>query len=104
MNKLAVIKIGGKQYLVKEGEELIVDHLSNKKDEILETPMLAFIDLEKKEVELGEPLLEKKVKIKIIEERIKGDKLRVSRFKAKVRYRRVKGFRPTLTKIRIDKM
>jgi len=104
MSKLAVIKIGGKQYLVKEGEELIVDHLSYKKDEIIEIPTLAFIDLKKEEVEIGEPCLEKKVKIKVIEEKIKGNKIRVSRFKAKVRYRRVKGFRPLLTRIKIDKI
>jgi len=104
MRRLAVIKTGGKQYLVKEGDEIIVGHLSSKKEEIVELPALAVIDLEKEDVEIGNPLLEKKVKTKVVEDTLKGDKIRVARFKAKVRYRRVKGFRPTLTKIKIEKI
>ena len=104
MRKLAVIKTGGKQYLVKEGDEIIVDNLSSKKEEIVELPALAVIDLEKEDVEIGNPLLEKRVKTKVLEDTLKGDKIRVARFKAKVRYRRVKGFRPTLTKIKIEKI
>jgi large subunit ribosomal protein L21 len=104
MRKLAVIKTGGKQYLVKEGDEIIVDHLSSKKEEIVELPALAVIDLEKEDVEIGNPLLEKRVKTKVVEDTLKGDKIRVAHFKAKVRYRRVKGFRPTLTKIKIEKI
>ena len=104
MRKLAVIKTGGKQYLFKEGDQIIVDHLSSKKEEIVELPALAVIDLEKEDVEIGNPLLEKRVKTKVVEDTLKGDKIRVARFKAKVRYRRVKGFRPTLTKIKIEKI
>jgi len=104
MSKLAVIKTGGKQYLVKEGDEIIVDHLSSKKEEAVELPVLAVIDLKKENIEIGESLLKKTVKAKVLEDTLKGDKIRVARFKAKVRYRRVKGFRPTLTKIKIEKI
>jgi len=104
MDKLAVIKTGGKQYLVREGDEVIIDHLSLKKDETIELPTLAIIDSKKEEVEIGQPILKKTVKAKVVDDLIKGDKIRVARFKAKVRYRRVKGFRPTLTKIRIEKI
>ena len=103
MDKLAVIKTGGKQYLVKEGDEIIVDHLSSKKDAAIELPVLAIIDSKKEEIEMGQPLLKETVKAKVVDDLIKGDKIRVARFKAKVRYRRVKGFRPILTKIRIEK-
>jgi len=104
MSKLAVIKTGGKQYLVKEGDEIIIDHLSSKKEETVDLPALAVIDLERENIDIGTPLLEKKIKAKVIEDVLKGDKIRVVRFKAKVRYRRVKGFRPTLTKIKIQKI
>jgi large subunit ribosomal protein L21 len=104
MDKLAVIKTGGKQYLVKEGDEIIIDHISLKKDESIELPALVIIDSKKEEIEIGQPMLKKTVKAKVINDLIKGDKIRVARFKAKVRYRRVKGFRPTLTKIRIEKI
>jgi len=104
MDKLAVIKTGGKQYLVKEGDEVIIDHLSLKKDEAIELPALVIIDSKKEEIEIGQPILKKTVKAKVVDDLLKGDKIRVARFKAKVRYRRVKGFRPTLTKIRIVKI
>ena len=104
MDKLAVIKTGGKQYLVKAGDEVIIDHLSLKKDEEIELPALAIINSKKEEIEIGQPILKKTVKAKVVDDLIKGDKIRVARFKAKVRYRRVKGFRPTLTKIRIVKI
>jgi len=104
MAKIAVIKTGGKQYVVKEGDELVVNHLSSKKEEVIELPVLAMIDLEKENVEIGKPLLEKTVKARVLIDNLKGEKIRVARFKAKVRYRRVKGFRPTLTKIKIESM
>jgi len=104
MDKLAVIKTGGKQYLVKEGDEIIVDHIFSKKDEEIELPVLAMIDNKKEDIEIGQPILKKTAKAKVVNDLIKGDKIRVARFKAKVRYRRVKGFRPTLTKIKIIKI
>jgi len=104
MSRLAVIKVGGKQYLVKPGDELFVDHLSSKKDEVIELPALAIIDEEKEEVLLGQPLLKIMIKAKVVEETVKGDKIRVAKFKAKVRYRKVRGFRPLLTKIKIEKI
>jgi len=104
MSKIAVIKTGGKQYIVEEGEEIFVDHLSLKKSEEVSLPALAIFDPKKEEIEVGQPLLEKTVKAKVLEDTIKGEKIRVARFKAKVRYRRVKGFRPKLTKIKIEKI
>ena len=44
-----------------------------------------------------------KLRIKIIEQ-LKGDKIRVAKFKAKVRYRKVMGFRARLTKLKIVKI
>jgi large subunit ribosomal protein L21 len=32
---------------------------------------------------------------------LKGEKIRVARFKSKVRYRKVRGFRPQLTKLKV---
>jgi large subunit ribosomal protein L21 len=101
--KFAVIKTGGKQYLVCENDEIYVDQLKEKTGQEMELQTLAAWDLEKEKVELGTPILKSKVKAKLIEN-LKGDKIRVSRFKAKVRYRRVKGFRPYLSKIKIVKI
>ncbi len=100
MTQIAVIKTGGKQYLAKVDDVLTVDKLEAKKDEKLNLPVLAEFDSEKAQVEIGSPELPQKVTAQVIEH-LKGDKVRVSRFKAKVRYRRVRGFRQQLSKIKI---
>ncbi len=96
--KLAVIKTGGKQYLVQEADEIVVDMLEGKKDEKIELETLALIDEET--VKLGDPALKEAVTATIVDH-IKGDKIRVAKFKSKVRYRKVRGFRPRLSKLKI---
>ncbi len=99
MTKIAVIKTGGKQYLAKEKDVLIVDKLDFAKDAQVELDAVAQFDPEG-DVELGAPLLTKKVTVKIVDQ-VAGDKVRVGRFKAKARYRKVTGFRPKYTKIEV---
>lgn len=99
MSKIAVIKTGGKQYLAKAQEVLVVDKLPFEKDQEVELEAVAVFDPEG-DVEVGMPLLTQKIKVKIIDH-VLGDKVRVSRFKAKVRHRRVIGFRPKYTQIQI---
>lgn len=98
--KFAVVKTGGRQYLVKENDELYIDRLDQKVDDEVDLDTLACGDLKKEVVELGRPLLPTKVKAKVLEN-LKGEKLRILRFRAKVRYRRRRGFRPYLTKVKI---
>lgn len=100
MAKRAIIKAGGKQYVVKENDEIVVDRLNGNPDQDIELETLALFDDTDVSFEVGDPSLKKTVKAKILESG-KGEKIRVARFKSKVRYRRVKGFRPQLTKIKI---
>lgn len=100
---LAVIKTGGKQYLVKENDEIIVDRIREEKDRLIHLETLLVFDDQGKKIEMGTPLLNKKTEAKIIDH-LKGDKINILRFKAKVRYRKRKGFRASLTKIKIVKI
>lgn len=96
----AVIDFKGHQYQVQPDEELIVDRLDLDEDKEFEIDKVLLIKNGKK-VKLGQPVVEKsKVTAKVLEH-FKGDKIRVAKFRPKTRYRRVKGFRPYLTKIRI---
>lgn len=97
-----VIRTGGKQYRVKSGDILHIDKLPAQKDATLSFDVLLWaLD---GQVKIGTPTLpEVKVKAKVLDQ-IKGEKIRVAKFKAKVRYRRVTGFRPLLTKIQIEKI
>lgn len=99
MAHFSVVKSGNKQYLVKDGDTLVAERI-NSKNEKIELDVLMTFDDESGTVELGTPSLEKKAPGTIIEN-VKGEKIRVAKFKSKVRYRKVKGFRPHLTKIKM---
>ncbi len=98
MSNLAVIKTGGKQYLVKAGETVTVDKIESEIGQMVELPILATFAEDGSAVELGNPHISKKA-LCVVMEQGKGEKIRVAKFKAKVRYRKVTGFRPSLTKI-----
>lgn len=96
----AVIKTGGKQYKVSEGSIIEIDRLNSQKDEevILDNVLLWARD---GQVKIGKPNLSNvKIKTRVIDN-IKGDKIRVAKFKAKARYRRMMGFRPHITRLEI---
>ena len=101
--KYAVIKTGGKQYKVSEGDVLEVDKLPIEagKNVLFDQVLLLVTD---EQVKVGKPLVSgAKVEGKVLEQK-KGEKVRVAKFKAKVRYRRVTGFRAKLTKVQIEKI
>jgi large subunit ribosomal protein L21 len=100
--KYAVIKLNGHQYRVEENEEILVDRLDEKEGKEFEIAEVLLV-VNNDKIEIGQPLVKKtKIKAKVIAH-LKGEKLRVTRFRAKSRYRRVTGFRPSLTKIQIGK-
>lgn len=100
MSQFAVVKTGGKQYIVKENDELVVEKIDKKEKETVELPVLATFNDESGAVELGQPLTGKSVKAVVLSQ-TRGEKIRVAKFKAKVRYRRVRGFKAHLTKLKI---
>lgn len=95
--RYAVIKYQGHQYKVVEGEAILVDKLLDQSE-----PKVLLIADDGK-VKVGKPFLkEAKVKMKILAEEEKGEKLDIFKFKAKSRYRKHIGFRPLYTKILIE--
>lgn len=101
--RYAVVKISGTQYLVEEGNQLVVDKLPQKEGDKIElAEVLLLVDENK--VSLGQPMVKgAKVLAKVLKQ-AKGEKIRVAKFKAKSRYRRVAGFRPQLTSLKIEKI
>ena len=90
-NDFAVIKTGGKQYLVSKGDEILVDRINEKKGKKLNLETLLKSG---KTIKIGSPTLKTGVvKAEIIEE-IKDKKLVIFKYKAKKRYRKKTGFRP----------
>lgn len=97
----AVIKSGGKQYRVSEGMVLTVAKIDTEKDKkhvFSEVLLVKDGDV----VKIGKPFIEGLSVEATVLEQGKGEKIRVSQFKAKARHRRVTGFRPQLTTVKIE--
>ena len=95
----AVVKVGGKQYVVTEKETLLVDRLPDGTKELTLDAMLV-IDGDKTTV--GTPLVKGvAVKANVIEEEVKGDKLRIIRYKAKKRVHKEMGHRQKYSRIQV---
>jgi large subunit ribosomal protein L21 len=98
---LAVIELGGNQFIVREGDVIDVKKLDKEINETITTEALLVSDEEGKETKVGTPTVEgSKVEFKVVDQ-FKGDKVRVFKMKSKKRYARNKGFRPHLTKIEV---
>lgn len=98
----AVIKTGGKQFVVAEGDKLKVETLDAEVgDEIeLETVLLTSKD---GDVSVGTPDLDAKVTVEVIEHG-RGKKLHILKFKRKKGYMRRMGHRQDYTEIEIKKI
>ena len=96
----AVIKVGGKQYIVTEKETLLVDRLPDGTKE-LELDALLTLDGDKADV--GTPLVKGvKVTAKVVDAEVKGDKIRIIRYKAKKRVHTENGHRQQYSRIEIS--
>jgi large subunit ribosomal protein L21 len=99
----AVIKTGGKQYRVQEGDVIEIDRLpSEKNGSVTFADVLLYVA--DGNIKVGTPTVaDMKVKAKVLD-LVKGRKVRVAKFKAKVRYRRITGFRAKLSRLQIEKI
>jgi len=99
----AIVRTNGKQYKVSEGDLLTLDRIdfAGKKTMTFEDVLLVVNDSNSS---IGKPNLNgARVDVSFVEDK-KGDKVRVSKFKAKSRYRKTIGFRAQQTVVRIDKI
>ena len=106
----AVIKTGGKQYKVAEGDMLKVEKLNHDGGEIEFKEVLLVVNPDAKgngasgEVKVGKPnVAGAKVTAKVIEDG-KGKKKMVFRYKSKTRYKKKKGHRQPYTQVQILKI
>lgn len=102
-SKLAVIRIGGKQYLVSEGEYFEVEKLDLEEgSKFVTEDILLVIDGEK--ISVGKPTVSgAKANITVLAQTKDAKKI-VFKYKAKKNYRVKTGHRQKLTKIQVDKI
>lgn len=99
----AVIKTGGKQYRVAEGDVLNVEKLNAEAgSEVVFDKVLTVVN--DADVKIGQPVVEgAKVTAKVVEQG-KGEKILVFKYKAKSNYRKRQGHRQPFTKVEISKI
>ncbi|MBI2007586.1 MAG: 50S ribosomal protein L21 [Candidatus Blackburnbacteria bacterium] len=101
--KYAVFSQGNKQYKVSEGQEIVLDRLNSKSgEEIKFDNILLYVDGD--DVKLGNPAVSGAQVLASIIGDEKGEKIRVVKYKAKSRYRRVMGHRSSYTRVKIEKI
>ena len=101
MSSFAVIKTGGKQYKVAEGDVLIVEKLPGEGEITFDEVLLA-VDGDKMTV--GTPLVTGAQVLATVLENGKAKKKIVFKYKAKTRSKKKKGHRQAYTKVQITKI
>ncbi len=97
----AIIKTGGKQYRVQEGDFITIEKLEAAADETVTFDQVLTV-VNDGSVKVGTPLVNgAKVTGKVVEHG-KGKKILVFKYKAKSNYRRRQGHRQPFTKVRIE--
>ena len=95
----AIISVGGKQYRVQEGEKLTVDRLKTEEGKTLIPAVLLFGDDKKTE------LSPKSVTVTArVVGHVKGEKIRIGKYRKRTGYKRHTGFRASLTELQIEKI
>jgi large subunit ribosomal protein L21 len=95
MTDYAIISLGGKQYRVREGEKLLVDRVKTEEGKTFH-PDILFAG--------GDGKADFKPKIQVTAKvlgHVKGEKIRIGKYRKRTGYRRHTGYRSSLTQIEI---
>lgn len=97
----AVIKTGGKQYKVQQGDVLQVEKLGLEKDKTITFDEVLLVE-DGKETLIGTPFVDKAKVHAVIIENFKDDKVIVFKKKRRKQYKKMRGHRQELSRIRIE--
>lgn len=101
----AVIGLNGHQYIVTEGDSIVVDSLDIETWKELEVKeVLSVFDEKWETVKIGTPYLEKASVLCSVDAHQKWEKIKVTKFKRKNRYERTIWFRAKQTVLTIKKI
>lgn len=103
MSKIAIIKTGGKQYLVEDKTKLKVEKIAEKNDSKVMFDVLLASDSQGKELKLGNPILKEKAEAKVLLQG-RAKKIRVVHYKNKTRQHKEYGHRQPYTQVEISKI
>jgi len=96
----AIVQIQGKQQFVEVGTVLEVDRLPKAENKTISIPdVLLYVSDDT--VLVGKPVLDSVEVTAEVETDLRGPKIRVATYKSKSKYRKVKGHRQELTRVKV---
>ena len=99
----AIIKTGGKQYRVSEGDVITIEKLDVAAEGTVSFDEVVTV-VKDGDVKVGTPLVDGAKVTGTVLEHGKAKKILVFKYKAKSNYRRRRGHRQPFTKVRIEKI
>ena len=96
----AIIKTGGKQYKVSEGDLVRFEKLPYEVGDTVEFDQVLLVSGD--EVKVGSPVIENAKVTATVEDQNKDKKIVVFKYKPKKQYRKKHGHRQTYTLVKID--
>lgn len=100
---LAIIKTGGKQYIVSPKEKIKIEKIEGEEGDKIEfAEVLLFED--KKIIEIGKPFIKGAKVTATILKQDRGKKIIVFKYKAKKRYQKKAGHRQYFTEVQINEI
>ncbi|MEK7073688.1 MAG: 50S ribosomal protein L21 [Patescibacteria group bacterium] len=104
MSSFAIVRTGGKQYKVVEGQTLRIEKVTMKEGDVLDMDVLLVADSEGKAVQIGQPYVNgARVTARVVSHGV-GDKVSVVKYKPKSRYQRRVGHRQPESIVNIEKI
>ncbi|MDY5730022.1 MAG: 50S ribosomal protein L21 [Eubacteriales bacterium] len=95
----AIIAAGGRQYKVSQGETIFIDRVNAEPDTTISFDVLMLGG--ENGLTVGAPIVEgAKVEGKVVKE-VKGEKIRIYKYKSKKDYHRTRGHREKYTQVEI---
>jgi len=99
----AIVKTGGKQYKVAEGDEIVVEKLVGEPGDTVTLPTVLLVDGDGDDTSVttdAATLAEVTVTAEVVEQ-TKGPKIRIHKFKNKTGYHKRQGHRQPLTRVKV---
>ncbi|MCD6177735.1 50S ribosomal protein L21 [bacterium] len=100
---LAVIKTGGKQYLVSPSQKIKIEKINKKEGSEVVFKEVLLVQKGNK-IQIGRPFVKGAKVIGKVVGQSKGEKITILKYKPKTRYKKKKGYRHLFTEVEITKI
>jgi large subunit ribosomal protein L21 len=100
---LAVIKTGGKQYLVSPNKKIKIEKIEGKEGDKIEFTEVLLVQKDKN-IEIGKPIIKNAKVIGTILEQGRRKKIIIFKYKPKKRYKKKAGHRQHFTEVEIKEI